>query len=103
MCLSYAAFHHNPRVRGSSPCAATKLLLNFAYFYKPLWSLLWWISFYWSTRNCEIFVTRCDSIVTKFCLIKPKIDGSASVIGNVADPTRGAPPVLSVGTPSFLL
>jgi len=29
-------FHHNPRVRGSSPCAATKLLLSFAYFYKPL-------------------------------------------------------------------
>ena len=48
-------------------------------------------------------MTRCDSIVTKFCLIKPKIDGSASVIGNVADPTRGAPPVLSVGTPSLLL
>jgi len=92
MCLNYNAFHHNPRVRGSSPCAATKLLLSFAYFYKPLAGLLWWIGFYGSTIKCRIFVTRCDSIVTKFCLIKPKIDGSASVIGNVADPTRGAPP-----------
>ena len=26
MYLNYTAFHHNPRVRGSSPCAATKFI-----------------------------------------------------------------------------
>ena len=88
MCLNYNAFHHNPRVRGSSPCAATKLLLSFAYFYKSLRGLLWWIGFYGSTKKCRIFVTRCDSIVTKFSPIKPKIDGGVGVIGDVPDPTQ---------------